>query len=55
MTKTFNFLTANYNDQNPAAKKYANDWGVNNFGGINIDYYPTQDGRHEPGRRAQHG
>ncbi len=43
-TKTFNFLTANYNDQNPAAAKYTNDWGVNNFGGIYQDYYPTQDG-----------
>jgi peptide/nickel transport system substrate-binding protein len=43
-TKTFNFLTANYNDQNPAAAKYTNDWGVNNFGGINTDYYPTAEG-----------
>ncbi len=42
--KTFNFLTSNYNDQNPAAKKYVNDWGVNNYGGIFTDYYPTQDG-----------
>ncbi len=42
--KTFNFLTSNYNDQNPAAKKYTNDWGVNNYGGINTDYYPTEDG-----------
>jgi len=43
-TKTFNFLTQFYNDQNPAAKKYQNDWGVNNYGGINTDYYPTEDG-----------
>jgi peptide/nickel transport system substrate-binding protein len=43
-TKSFNFLTANYNDQNPAAAKYTNDWGVNNFGGINTDYYPTAEG-----------
>lgn len=43
-TKTFNFLTSNYNDQNPAAKKYVNDWGVNNYGGIFTDYYPTQNG-----------
>jgi peptide/nickel transport system substrate-binding protein len=42
--KTFNFLTSDYNDQNPAAKKYTNDWGVNNYGGINTDYYPTEDG-----------
>ena len=41
-SKTFNFLTANYNDQNPAAAKYTNDWGVNNYGGIYQDYYPTQ-------------
>jgi peptide/nickel transport system substrate-binding protein len=43
-TKTFNFLTSNYNNENPAAKKYYNDWGVNNYGGVFIDYYPTQDG-----------
>jgi peptide/nickel transport system substrate-binding protein len=43
-TKTFNFLVSNYNNENPAAKKYYNDWGVNNYGGVNTDYYPTQDG-----------
>jgi peptide/nickel transport system substrate-binding protein len=43
-TKTFNFLTSNYNNENPAAKKYYNDWGVNNYGGVETDYYPTQDG-----------
>ncbi len=48
-TKTFNFLTANYNNQNPAAAKYVNDWGVNNYGGIYTDYYPTQDGLMNPG------
>jgi peptide/nickel transport system substrate-binding protein len=42
-SKTFNFLTSNYNDQNPAAAKYTNDWGVNNFGGLFMDYYPTMD------------
>ena len=47
-TKTFNFLTANYNDQNPAAAKYTNDWGVNNYGGIYQDYYPTQEGIQSP-------
>ena len=47
-TKTFNFLTANYNDQNPAAAKYTNDWGVNNYGGIYQDYYPTQQGIQSP-------
>jgi peptide/nickel transport system substrate-binding protein len=44
VTKTFNFLAENYNDANPAASKYTNDWGVNNFGGLFQDYYPTQDG-----------
>jgi peptide/nickel transport system substrate-binding protein len=48
-TKTFNFLVSDYNDQNPAAKKYTNDWAVNNFGGIQFDYYPTQDGLLSPG------
>ena len=43
-TKLFNFLTSNYNDQTPAAKPYFNDWGVNNYGGIFTDYYPTQNG-----------
>jgi peptide/nickel transport system substrate-binding protein len=40
----FSFLTAEYNDQNPAAGAYVNDWAVNNFGGVYTDYYPTQDG-----------
>jgi peptide/nickel transport system substrate-binding protein len=43
-TKTFNFLTSEYNDTNPAAVKYTNDWGVNNYGGVFMDYYPTQNG-----------
>jgi peptide/nickel transport system substrate-binding protein len=43
-TKSFNFLAENYNDANPAASKYTNDWGVNNYGGLFQDYYPTQDG-----------
>ncbi len=48
-TKTFNFLTSNYNNQNPAASKYTNDWGVNNYGGLYMDYYPTMDGVFNPG------
>ncbi len=48
-TKTFNFLTSNYNNQNPAASKYTNDWGVNNYGGLFMDFYPTQDGVFNPG------
>ena len=34
VTGTFSFLTADYNDQNPAASEYVNDWGVNNYGGV---------------------
>lgn len=40
----FSFLTGEYNDQNPAASAYVNAWGVNNFGGVYTDYYPTQAG-----------
>ncbi|MGH2913424.1 MAG: ABC transporter substrate-binding protein [Solirubrobacteraceae bacterium] len=43
-TKTFNFLISNYNDANPAGAKYTNDWGVNNYGGLFTDYYPTGSG-----------
>lgn len=43
-TKTFNFLIANYNNANPAAAKYVNDWGVNNYGGLFMNYYPTASG-----------
>ncbi len=48
-TKTFNFLTSNYNDQNPAAKKYTNAWGANNYGGLFTDYYPAAEGVWNPG------
>ncbi|HET9719498.1 MAG TPA: ABC transporter substrate-binding protein [Solirubrobacteraceae bacterium] len=48
-SKTFNFLTSNYNDQNPAASKYTNDWGVNNYGGLFMNYYPSQSGVWNPG------
>jgi peptide/nickel transport system substrate-binding protein len=40
----FSYLTAEYNDQNPVAAAHVNDWGVNNFGGVYTDYYPTQEG-----------
>ncbi len=53
-TKTFNFLTSNYNNQNPAATKYTNDWGVNNYGGLYMDYYPTHGRGLQPRRRFQH-
>jgi len=48
-TKTFNFLVSNYNLQNPASAKYVNDFAVNNYGGLFMDYYPTQDGVDNPG------
>jgi len=43
-TKTYNYLTSNYADENPADAKYENQWGVNNYGGLFIDYYPTAAG-----------
>jgi peptide/nickel transport system substrate-binding protein len=43
-TKTFNFLVSDYNNANPAAAKYTNDWGINNYGGLFTDYYPTASG-----------
>ena len=49
VTKTFNTLTTDYDDQDPSDAKYTNDWAVNNFGGIQFDYYPTQDGLLSPG------
>jgi peptide/nickel transport system substrate-binding protein len=54
-TKTFNFLISNYNDVNPAAKKYTNDWAVNNYGGVDTDYYPTQYGLETPGAGLNDG
>jgi peptide/nickel transport system substrate-binding protein len=48
-TKTFNDLISNYNDANPAAASYTNDWGVNNYGGLFTDYYPTAEGVWNPG------
>jgi peptide/nickel transport system substrate-binding protein len=44
VTGSFSFLTAEYNDQNPAAGQYVDDWGVNNYGGALTDFYPTQQG-----------
>lgn len=43
-TKTFNFLVTNYTNTSAASLKYKNDWGVNNYGGLFTDYYPTADG-----------
>jgi peptide/nickel transport system substrate-binding protein len=54
-TKTFNFLVSNYNDANPAAKKYENQWGVNNYGGLFMNYFPTQEGVWNNGGTPQTG
>jgi peptide/nickel transport system substrate-binding protein len=54
-TATFNFLTGNYDDQNPADAKYTNQWGVNNYGGLFEDYYPTQEGVENPGAGFNYG
>lgn len=43
-TKTFNFLISDYANTSPAGLKHQNDWGVNNYGGLFEDYYPTQSG-----------
>jgi peptide/nickel transport system substrate-binding protein len=48
-TRSFDFLVANYNDENPAASGYVNDWGVNNYGGVFTDYYPTEEGLMDAG------
>lgn len=39
--KTFNYLTQNFDDANPADAKYINQWGVDNFGGFTDAIYPT--------------
>jgi peptide/nickel transport system substrate-binding protein len=43
-TKSFNFLIQSWTDTSPDGLKNHDDWGVNNFGGLFQDYYPTQDG-----------
>jgi peptide/nickel transport system substrate-binding protein len=43
-TKQFNFLVSEYDDANPAAVKNEGEWGVNNYGGLFTDYYPTASG-----------
>jgi peptide/nickel transport system substrate-binding protein len=48
-TQSENFLFQNYDDQVPANKKYENDWGVNNVGGVYTDYFPTASGIWTPG------
>jgi peptide/nickel transport system substrate-binding protein len=39
--KTFNYIIANFDDANPADKKYTNLWGVQDFGGFTLDADPT--------------
>jgi peptide/nickel transport system substrate-binding protein len=48
-SEPFSFLIANYDDQNPASAAYDNDWGVNDYGGIYTEYYPTGQGILSPG------
>jgi peptide/nickel transport system substrate-binding protein len=43
-TKTFNFLVTKYTNTSADGLKQKDDWGVNNFGGLNSNYYPTADG-----------
>jgi len=49
VSEPFNFLIANYDDQNPASSAYQNRWGVNDYGGVYTEYYPTQQGILSPG------
>lgn len=44
VTKTFNFLVSEWTNTVPAGLKNHNAWGVNNYGGLYEDYYPTNDG-----------
>jgi peptide/nickel transport system substrate-binding protein len=48
-TESEDFLFQNYDDQVPGDKKYENDWGVNNVGGVYTDYFPTASGIWTPG------
>jgi peptide/nickel transport system substrate-binding protein len=49
VSRSFSFLTSQYNDRNPAAAQYVSAWAVNNYGGVYTDYYPTQQGLLSPG------
>ena len=44
VTKSFNFLISEWNNTVPGGLKNHNDWGVNNYGGLYENYYPTNDG-----------
>lgn len=39
--KPFNYLVESFDDVNPEDAKNVNSWGVDNFGGFTLDYYPT--------------
>lgn len=39
--KAFDFLVESFDDANPEDSKNINSWGVDNFGGFTLDYYPT--------------
>jgi peptide/nickel transport system substrate-binding protein len=40
--KTFNFQIQNFNNTNPAAKQYTNEWGMANWGEYGTSPYPTE-------------
>lgn len=40
--KTFNYQIQNYNDGDPADKRYENDWGAANWGEFGTTAYPTE-------------
>jgi peptide/nickel transport system substrate-binding protein len=44
VTKSFNFLVSEWTNTVPGGLKNHNAWGVNNYGGLYEDYYPTNDG-----------
>lgn len=51
-TKTFNFLISEWTDTSAGGLKNHNAWGVNNYGGLFQDYYPTQEGTDNDGGTA---
>lgn len=42
-TKTFNFQIQNFNDTNPAAAQYTNQWAMANWGEYGTTPYPTEE------------
>jgi peptide/nickel transport system substrate-binding protein len=54
-TKTFDYLYSNFNDGDPSAVKNANQWGIDNDGGLGTDYYPTSEGSFNTGSALNAG